>query len=285
MAAYLNSIGINIDPSMFEPINIGLDEAAANAASMADEIASNAASAAEAITQGLSFSADTEMTEQTAQKDDQVMYTNLIPSEGAGTDITGEMPSITPSTIATASGNYPSVSFTAHIPGVQYTPEAITESQVKEMTGYGVKTEVTQGPGGTGGVRLKQGATGSRGSRGTSGAGKSSGGSRPSSGGRGGGGKGSCFIAGTPISMLGYYKNIEEIQVDDIVLSYNEQTKKPEFSQVVQTMIHDVAEPIYTLYIKNEQLRVTGIHRFLVIDNIINPNPQWICAEDLHTGQ
>ena len=74
--------------------------------------------------------------------------------------------------------------------------------------------------------------------------------------------------------MLGYYKNIEKIQVGDIVLSYNEQTKEPEFSQVVQTMIHDVVEPIYTLYIKDEQLRVTGIHRFLITNNIITPNPQ-----------
>ena len=39
-------------------------------------------------------------------------------------------------------------------------------------------------------------------------------------------------------------------------------------------MIHDTIEPIYTLYIKNEQLRVTGVHRFLVTDKIINGIPQ-----------
>ena len=91
--------------------------------------------------------------------------------------------------------------------------------------------------------------------------------SRPSSGG-GGGGKGSCFVAGTLISTSLGFKPIEQIQKKDIVLSYNESIGLNEYSKVLQTMIHDTIEPIYTLYIKNEQLRVTGIHRFLVTDKI-----------------
>jgi len=97
----------------------------------------------------------------------------------------------------------------------------------------------------------------------------------------GGGGGGSCFIAGTLVSTIDNFKNIEDIKVGDIVLSYNEQTQQNEYSQVLQTMIHVTIEPIYTLYIRNEQLRVTGIHRFLIKrNNVID----WIKAEDLRLG-
>ena len=285
MAAYLNSIGINIDPSMFEPIETGLDNAAAAAEGTANHIEGVVEGVADTVVDNLSYSTDTEMTAQTDTQNDQVMYTNLTPHPGFTTTIPSTFPVGSANPTASGAGAIETQTAFAHVTGVQYSAEPVTESQVKEMTGYGVKSEVKKGAGGGGGgVHLKKGATGSKGSRGTSGAGKSSGGSRPSSGG-GGGGKGSCFVAGTPVSMLGYYKNIEEIQANDIVLSYNEQTKKSEFSQVVQTMIHDVIEPIYTLYIKNEQLRVTGIHRFLVVNNIIDSNPQWICAKDLHIGQ
>jgi hypothetical protein len=99
-------------------------------------------------------------------------------------------------------------------------------------------------------------------------------GSRPSSSGGGGGGKKSCFVAGTLISTSLGFKPIEQIQKGDIVLSYNEQIEINEYSKVLQTMIHDTIEPIYTLHIKNEQLRVTGIHRFFVVDKITCGVPQ-----------
>jgi hypothetical protein len=50
-------------------------------------------------------------------------------------------------------------------------------------------------------------------------------------------------------------------------------------------MIHDTTEPIYTLYVKDEQLRVTGIHRFLVTDKITYGIPQWVHAANLRVGQ
>lgn len=93
-----------------------------------------------------------------------------------------------------------------------------------------------------------------------------------------GGGGGGCFIAGTPVSMIYGYKLIEKIKIGDIVLSYNEQTKQNEYSKVVQTMIHLLYEPIYTLYIENEKLVVTGIHRFLITDN---NSTYWIPASEL----
>jgi len=96
-------------------------------------------------------------------------------------------------------------------------------------------------------------------------------------GGKGGGGGGGCFVAGTPIATRNGFKNIEDIEVGDIVLSYNEETRKNEYSEVLQTMIHDVEEDIYTLHIEDEELVVTGIHRFLI-------GNEWIPASALATG-
>lgn len=189
MAAYLNSIGINIDPSMFEPIETGLDNAASAAENTATHIEGVVEGVADTVVDNLSYSTDTEMTAQTDTQNDQVMYTNLIPHAGRTTTIASTFPVGSANPTAGGAGAIETQTALAHVTGVQYTAEPITESQVKEMTGYGVKSEVKKGAGnGGGGVHLKKGATGSKGSRGTSGAGKSSGGSRPSSSGGGGGG-------------------------------------------------------------------------------------------------
>ena len=97
----------------------------------------------------------------------------------------------------------------------------------------------------------------------------------------GGSGGGSCFVAGTLISMQGYYKKIERIKSGDIVLSYNEQTMKNEYSKVLQTMIHKTIEKIYSLFIEDEKLQVTGIHRFLITRN---NKKEWIQASELKVG-
>ena len=114
---------------------------------------------------------------------------------------------------------------------------------------------------------------------------KSSGGaikhSSSNSGGGGGGGGGSCFVASTPVTTLRGYKRIENIKIGDIVLSYNETFKKNEYSEVLQTMIHDTTEEIYSLYIENEILRATGIHKFLITRN---DKEQWLMASELSVG-
>ena len=97
----------------------------------------------------------------------------------------------------------------------------------------------------------------------------------------GGGGGGSCFAAKTLITIQNNYKNIEDIKVGDFVLSYNEKTKKNEYSKVVQTMIHNVYEKIYNLFIKNDKLIVTGNHRFLITRN---NEQKWIQAADIQIG-
>ena len=102
-----------------------------------------------------------------------------------------------------------------------------------------------------------------------------------SGGGGGGGGRGSCFAAGTLITTQNNYKNIEDIETGDIVLSYNEKTNKNEYSEVVQTMIHFVYEKIYNLFVKNEKITATGIHRFLITRK---NKRKWIPASDLKVG-
>lgn len=51
-----------------------------------------------------------------------------------------------------------------------------------------------------------------------------------------------CFVAGTKITVEnGEVKNIEEIQIDDVVLSYNEKTNQQEYNKVItaHTPTHD----------------------------------------------
>ena len=93
--------------------------------------------------------------------------------------------------------------------------------------------------------------------------------------------KGGCFIAGTLVMAKNGYKNIENIQKGDIVLSFNEKYNRNEFSEVLETMIHIVNENIYTLYIEDEKLITTGVHKFLITRNGIRG---WICASDLLIG-
>lgn len=264
MEAYLSDIGCSIDPTGFQEGANSLIEA------------SDQTGQAEA--ENLSLTTGTEISSATGQATDTTEYTSAIANVTSVTG-TSTLP-VTAGNLGTLSGGQQvtPVSVPYSIPSVEYTAVPITKTDVSEKTGYAIDQKVEQGKGQSG-VQVKPGSVRKTGSGGT----KNRNASAPRSSG-GGGGKGSCFVAGTPISMLGYYKNIEEIQVNDIVLSYNEKTKTPEFSKVLQTMVHDVVEPIYTLHIKNEQLRVTGIHKFFTTDNIANPNPWWMCAENLCVG-
>jgi hypothetical protein len=153
-------------------------------------------------------------------------------------------------------------------PSFEVTAKPIKSIDTKQTSGSSVKTE----RGGAGDFHIKNGGV----KKNNSGGAKNNHASSPSSSGRGGGGGGkkSCFVAGTLISTSLGFKPIEQIQKGNIVLSYNRSLGLNEYSEVLQTMIHDTIEPIYTLYIKDEQLRVTGIHRFLVTDKITCGIPQ-----------
>jgi hypothetical protein len=98
----------------------------------------------------------------------------------------------------------------------------------------------------------------------------------------GGGGGGGCFVAGTLISTPdGGFKEIQDVQIGDVVLSYNEILHVNEYSEVLETMIHHVTEDIYTLYIQDTQIEVTGIHQFY-IDR--DGDERWIHTYDLQVG-
>ena len=94
----------------------------------------------------------------------------------------------------------------------------------------------------------------------------------------GGGGGGGCFLAGTLISTINGLKPIEKIQPGDIVLSYNEQSKQNEYSEVLQTMIHYLWTDVYTVNVNNENIKVTGVHRFYIKRAGV---VQWIPASEL----
>ena len=96
--------------------------------------------------------------------------------------------------------------------------------------------------------------------------------------GGGGGGGGSCFVAGTLVSTNNGFINIENIKIGDIVLSYNEKTKQNEYSKVAQTMIHATVEQIYSIYIEDDVIKATGIHKFYIKNN--NKN-SWIQVQNL----
>ena len=75
----------------------------------------------------------------------------------------------------------------------------------------------------------------------------------------------SCFLEGTKIVTIDGYKNIEDIKVGDLVLSYNEESGINEYSKVTETYIHeDFIDKLYTLTIDGKEIQATSTHPFYV---------------------
>ena len=93
------------------------------------------------------------------------------------------------------------------------------------------------------------------------------------------GSAGGCFLAGTKVHTKEGFKNIEDIKVGDLVLSYDEEEKTNSFNKVKELLIHENNnEDIYELSINDKVLKVTEKHRFY----IVNENDySWIAAKDL----
>lgn len=87
-----------------------------------------------------------------------------------------------------------------------------------------------------------------------------------------------CFLTGTKIVMSNEsYKDIEEIQVGDMVKSYDEESKTI-VNKTVTNVFHHLPYEMGEYYlIINNQLRVTPNHRFYS-DN------KWVYADDLKIG-
>lgn len=88
-----------------------------------------------------------------------------------------------------------------------------------------------------------------------------------------------CFVAGTSIALgNGVYKNIENINVGDYVLSYNEQTKEVSKQQVSDIFSKEVCE-IIELNIGGETIQTTTNHPFY-----LPLYDCWVKAESLKAG-
>lgn len=89
-----------------------------------------------------------------------------------------------------------------------------------------------------------------------------------------------CFIAGTQIHMAdGSQKNIEDIQIGDQILSYNEQEKKNEIGIVGDLKKHEVSKIIKITFDNSENtISSTPEHPFYII------NKGWIELQNLMVG-
>ena len=104
-----------------------------------------------------------------------------------------------------------------------------------------------------------------------------------------------CFPARTSIAVAGIanctkrssyfkvgYKNINEIKIGDLVLSYDEMSGKKEFRKVLSITPDHVASEFVTLYFSNgNELRCTPEHPIAVDDN---GRIKWIKAIDVEEG-
>ena len=112
----------------------------------------------------------------------------------------------------------------------------------------------------------------------------SSGGSSSSGSGHKRPSTGGCFPKETSIVTIDGYKNIEDIEVGDKVLSYNEKTNKTEYKEVLKLFVHENYENyMYELTINGKILKVTGEHR-IYIKNNYGINGEWIEVKDLKVG-
>ena len=96
----------------------------------------------------------------------------------------------------------------------------------------------------------------------------------------------SCFLAWTQVHMADWTtKNIEEIEIGDMVLTYNVETKENEYNKVLYKYIHENSiDDLYELTINGNLLKVTEAHRFYVVmdeDNWYQCPYNWVPAKKL----
>jgi RHS repeat-associated protein len=91
-------------------------------------------------------------------------------------------------------------------------------------------------------------------------------------------GGGGCFVAGTQVAMAdGTSKAIDEIRVGDVVLAFDESTRKVVPSPVRHVFVHERWRDQATTLLVNGRLRATVNHRFYV-------NGTWKRADALRPG-
>jgi hypothetical protein len=88
-----------------------------------------------------------------------------------------------------------------------------------------------------------------------------------------------CFVAGTKVHTKNGLKNIEDIQVGDVVLSWNETTGEREYKVVTELFLHEVELLFEVKTSKGTTIETTWNHPFWVVDK-----KAWIEAKDLQAG-
>ena len=89
---------------------------------------------------------------------------------------------------------------------------------------------------------------------------------------------GSCFIAGTSISLgNGDYKNIEDVSQGETVITYNETTGLNETGIVGSITEHQVSSVIKLLFVDGTSITTTPEHPFFI-------EGQWVKAGELQVG-
>ncbi|WP_279627927.1 polymorphic toxin-type HINT domain-containing protein, partial [Leptospira harrisiae] len=99
-----------------------------------------------------------------------------------------------------------------------------------------------------------------------------------------------CFVAGTKVHTKEGLKNIEDIQVGDVVLSKSDETGEVSYRKVVETFIRQT-EAIYTVsFTDGTTLETTWNHPFRVktqghaLEKFSIETTDWVQAKDLHPG-
>ncbi|TGM06352.1 hypothetical protein EHQ86_08860, partial [Leptospira yasudae] len=100
-----------------------------------------------------------------------------------------------------------------------------------------------------------------------------------------------CFTAGTLVHTQTGTKRIEEIQVGDVVLSWNEESGKQEYNRVTETFVKDTDEIFTLLFSDGKQLETTWNHPFRRLLPQYSSerfptkeNSEWVAAKDLKVG-
>jgi parallel beta-helix repeat protein len=89
---------------------------------------------------------------------------------------------------------------------------------------------------------------------------------------------GSCFLAGTKVTMAdGTYKNIEDVELGDMVKAYDETNKRVTNSKVVTLFYHTPQEMTDFYMVINGKLRVTPNHRMYI-------NNEWQAASTIQVA-
>ncbi|MCG6142665.1 polymorphic toxin-type HINT domain-containing protein [Leptospira mtsangambouensis] len=88
-----------------------------------------------------------------------------------------------------------------------------------------------------------------------------------------------CFVAGTKVHTKDGLKNIEDIQVGDVVLSWNEKTGEREYKVVTELFLHEINQLYEVKTTKGTTLETTWNHPFWVVDR-----KEWVEVKDLQVG-